>query len=160
MLCGNDDQRRIVDTLGLQFLHDLAQRLIDEVQFRRQAHSRCTQDIRVATRSTTDWIDGELLADADRLKVGAKQRGDADVPGSIMREAVDLIDHRLHMQRVVAHDVGKAIGPAIVHGGVRERYRRATRELRQWHGNRIHVGQRRLRFRSAARGDAAKPQAA
>jgi hypothetical protein len=83
-------------------------------------------------------VDRELLADANRLEVRAEQRRDADLVCAVVSKAVDLVDHGLNVEQVIAFDIVKTIGPSVIGRRIGEGYRGAARK-RQRHRNRIDL---------------------
>ena len=55
-------------------------------------------------------IFGKLLSDADSLKVHSKHSWDARRRGTVMIEAADLVEDRLHLFLVVLHGANRADG--------------------------------------------------
>jgi hypothetical protein len=139
VLRADDDERGIEEPLRLQFPHEPPYGLIDELKLARQTLARRSENIGVAALEPGHGVDRQLLTDADGLKVRAEQRRDADLVRAVVGEAVDLIDHGLNVERVIALDVIEAIGPSVIRRRVGKGYRRAAGKLRQRHRNRIDL---------------------
>ncbi len=133
MLGADDDQGGLVQPDFFQFGDELAEGLVDEVELARESWARCTQDVRITTLQARDRIHRQLLSNTDRLEVGSKQRRHAYFLRVIVVVAVDLIEHRLNMQRVVTLDVVEAVRPAVVERRVLEGHDGAAGDLRQRH---------------------------
>src|SRR5215470_4769231 len=132
VLGADDDQRRIKKAIFLELRDHFAQRLIDEIQFAGEYSARSSQHVGVAA-------DLQLLANADRLKVGAEECGHRRSPGVIVRETVNLVEHRLNMQRIVALDVVEVRGPAVVGSRSGSIDRRASGKLRKRYRNGVDL---------------------
>jgi hypothetical protein len=131
----DDDQRGIKKSLRAQFGNNLTERLVDEIKFTDETFAGSPENVRIAAVNSGDGINGQLFADAYRLKIRAEQSRDADLGGAIMVIAIDLIDDRSNVKRVVALDVVEARGPAVIRRGIRKVHGCATGKLRQRHWN-------------------------
>src|SRR6185437_2056889 len=105
---------RVVNALLLQLTDELAQRGIDKVELPGEPLSRRADGISVAALGTGDRIGRQFLTDTDSLEVGTEQCRHTHPLRAVMIVAVDLVEHRLNVQRVVALDVIEAVGPTVV----------------------------------------------
>ena len=74
----DDDDRRIGQAHLLQLADEFAERLVDKIEFPRQAGTRRAENVGVAALLSRDGIDRQLLSNAHRLEVGAEQGRHAD----------------------------------------------------------------------------------
>src|ERR1700722_18379374 len=85
---------------------------IHEGDLARHAGGRITRSVRIATKNfrAVNLLD-ELLADADRLEVHAKDYGNGLFAGAEVVFAVDPVHHRVDLELVVAFDGIEVGGP-------------------------------------------------
>ena len=143
MLGADDDQSGIVDALAPQFGDDPSECLVDEIKLRSETRGGFAENAYIAAIYRRpvcyDRAVLQFLADADGLIVEAEKRGDCRALRAIVREAVDLVDHSLHVEQVVALDVAEVGGPAVVESVVDLGHWIATRKLRKRYWIRIDL---------------------
>src|ERR1700761_3188708 len=79
MLGADDDQRGIEQPLRFELTHESPDRLIDEIEFTGQGLTRRAENIRVPALETGYRIHRQFFAHANRLEIGAEQRGHANL---------------------------------------------------------------------------------
>ena len=110
MLGGDHDQSRVVETLCLQLVDERPDRSVDELEFAQQRRARRARRIQVSAGRAVALLD-QLLADANRLEVHAEDGGNLVRLGAEVVLAIDLVEDRVDLQRVVALNVLEAVGP-------------------------------------------------
>ncbi len=115
----NDDQRLAIALRELQRRDHCADLGIDEVEaglkaaVRRRARGIGIAADQAGIERIAGVALGELLADADGLEVHAEDRRHTHLGGPGAVEARDLVEHRLHLQHVVALDAVEARGGVL-----------------------------------------------
>src|SRR5215471_14890173 len=118
----DDDQGRLVEAAVFEFGHHLPDRIVGKLDLAEQRLGWRAGIVQIAAPHS-DGFFYELLANTDDLKVHAEDLGYRPGKPAAVIPAVDLIDDSLHLQAVVALDIGKAVGP-----GVAARYGRLIRQ--------------------------------
>jgi hypothetical protein len=108
----NDNQRRVVQTPGLEQRHHPPDGRVGECDLSQQRLARRADIVQIAARHPHGLFD-QLLADADHLKVHPKDLWNRSAELAAVIPAVDLVEDRLHLQAVVALDVLEAVRPGI-----------------------------------------------
>lgn len=119
--------------LLLELADHPAQRLIHEIQLALESRRGSAKHILIAGPF-------QLLANTYRLEIRAKNGGNTGLFGAIVVEAVNLVEDRLNVERIVAFDIAEVGGPAVVWRGSGSVHWRTTRKLGQSHRNGVDFG--------------------
>src|SRR5215510_9464591 len=108
VFCSNDDERRVEEVLILQLLYHLTDSCVHKLDLVPQ---RCRRSPRVIRVTAQNPAFDELLAYADSLEVHTEQIRYTQSVRAEVRHAANPIDDRIDLERVVALNVQKTVGP-------------------------------------------------
>src|ERR1700730_6921907 len=120
MFCGNDNRGRVKKIFPFERSDHLPDRCIHELDFGHHFRSGSTLGVlitaSVCVGSDSGFGFNQLLSNADRLVVHAKNYWDGSLACTEVRSAVDLVEHGVDLQLIVALDGVEIGGPVIAIG--------------------------------------------